>query len=221
MKISKILFISFFALLGIFLIALPIHIKSNIGETAKKRSLYNNEVISLPEFNHLIVAHNSCFEISDGEENTIIYSFPEDSLIDIIEYRISGDTLILPQQKTRKFQSVKIRCGNLESITSQVSLSIEKSQDTLSICSKAGQTIIRGNNFKQLNIIGQGGKLRTASSIYIDELNVHLNKSKLDFYDTKVDRLNATMENNAKMTIKRANSININKDKTCQFKENS
>jgi len=221
MKTSKKIFLSFFALMLIILIALPIYIKKSISDAVIQKEEYNQEEISLPPFNHLIINNNTCTEIGEADENTISYSFPKDSLIDVIEYQLSGDTLILPSQETRKKQRVKINCGKLKSITYQVSLSINKSQDTLTICSKAGQAIIRGDSFKQLNIEGQGGKVRTTKSLYIDELNVHLNNTKLDFYNVQINKLNATMKNKARLSIKKANSISISKDETCQFKESA
>ncbi len=219
MKTSKILFISFFGLIGIFLIALPIQVKKSISETAVLQSSFKKEHIALPTFNHLIVSNNSCLEIGDSERNTLIYSFPEDSLIDEINYQLVGDTLILPYQDTRNKQSVKIKCGSLKSITCKVRLTINKSQDTLNIISETGPINIKGDSFEQINIRGTGGSIRTMNRVEINELNAKLDNTRIIFDHALVQNLNAELEYNAKISINKALNIVIKKDGSSRYEE--
>lgn len=221
MKTSKILFISFFSLIGIILISIPIIIRSTIKDQEQTKSSYNRIEKELPKFKHLIIANNSCFSISDSDtgENTLIYSFPKDSTIDEINYQLQGDTLILPYQDTKGKQSIKVRCEKIESITCKVPLSIEMKQDTLNISSESGQIIIRSKRIKQLNIKGTGGSFRSPKPIIIEELNANLYNTRLKFHNVKVDQLNAKMTYHSELAIKKANEIIISKDDKSKFTE--
>ncbi|MDA3852848.1 MAG: hypothetical protein PF444_01190 [Bacteroidales bacterium] len=222
MKVSKILFITFFSLIGIVLLIIPIIISNSIQETENKRSIYKSVEKELPHFNHLKVANNSCFQITDSktDKNVLIYSFPEDSIIDEINFELAGDTLILPYQDTRAGQSIKVRCGKTISITCKVALSIEKAQDTLSINSESGEIIIRGKSYKQLNIKGTGGSFRTPKPFAVEHLNAKLDSTRLKFYNVKVNQLDAQLSHNSELTIEKAKEISISKDISSHFKEN-
>lgn len=222
MKISKILFISFFSLLGIILLSIPLIISSTIEEQKHTSSHYNKVERELPSFNHLIVANNSCFSISDSEsgDNKLVYSFPEDSTIDEVNYQLQGDTLILPYQDTKEKQSIKVKCGNLKSITCKVPLSIEMKQDTLNLSGESGQIIIRSEGLKQLNIIGTGGSFRTPKPFIIKELNADLYNTRIKFYNVTINQLNAKLAYHSELIIEKANEIVISKDEHSKFKEN-
>lgn len=222
MKTSKILFISFFSLLGLVLLSIPIIVSSTIKEQEHARSLFNKVEKELPVFNHLIVANNSCFSISNSEsgENTLIYSFPKDSTIDEINFQLNGDTLTLPYQNTKDKQSIKIRCGKVKSITCKVSLSIKMAQDTLNISSESGQILMRSESIKQLNIKGTGGSIRTPKPFIIEELNADLYNTRLKFNNIKINQLNASMAYHSELIISRANEIIISKDSESKFQEN-
>ncbi len=112
MKTSKIIFISFFSAVGLFLLSLLIQVDPQKFENEK----YQNETIALPSFNHLIVEKEYNLTLVQGLADSIKLTYEKGVVIAKPIYTMRGDTLVISPEPNKDFCFYELSFKNLKSI---------------------------------------------------------------------------------------------------------
>ncbi len=112
MKTSKIIFISFFGVVGLFLLSLLIQVDPKKFENEN----IQNETISLPSFNHLIVEKEYNLTLIQDLADSIKLTHEKGVVIAQPIYTMRGDTLIIKHERNEDYRFFEIHFKNLKSI---------------------------------------------------------------------------------------------------------
>lgn len=183
MKTSRIIFISYFSIIGLFLISLMI-----MGFAFKNKNHGNfnpenikHETISLDSFTHIQASENCRITIKSATNNELIYTSFDNKEIVKPTYRIENDTLFVAATQTNMNNNIELHVkyiltiiGNncnytLRSFTqNELNIDMKKSNVTFYEQSSIGslkmslnnQSKCSGNNFNIANLILQSHNSR-------------------------------------------------------------
>ncbi len=116
MKTSRIIFISFFSIIGLFLAGFMI-MGFIYNDRSKNYPTFKEEAITLESYSHIVV-HNDCNVIirTDGINQLSYHSNP-DSVQIKPEFRINNDTLFILSTRTNLLRHIQLKVNNLVSIS--------------------------------------------------------------------------------------------------------
>ncbi len=178
MKTSKIIFISFFGAIGLFLLSLLIQVDPKKFENEK----YQNETIALPSFNHLIVEKEYNLTLVQGLADSIKLTYEKGVVIAKPIYTMRGDTLVISPEPNKDFWFYELSFKNLKSIKA-TSCKFE----------------LRKLSLQNLYINGTGAEINFSDAVELDSLKMNLffnsqfwtNSSKLKTVQLIADKSNA------------------------------
>jgi len=94
MKTSKIIFITFFGVIGLFLLSLIIQTDPKNRGNRELQEM-KREAFTLPSISHLIVHEGCNVRLTSGQADSIKIGYHKDLVLDHPVFSVSGDTLII------------------------------------------------------------------------------------------------------------------------------
>jgi hypothetical protein len=185
MKTSKIIFITFFGIIGLFLLSLLIQTNPEKRGNKELREM-NREAVSLPKFSHLIVHGDFPFTLLKGNADSIKFGYARDLQLIQPIYFLKGDTLIVDPIPNNKGYYIEVLCSRLKSITLE-----------------GARLDIQEINFSALRIDGRKSEISLNNMVSIDSAIIQLrDSSRLWCNDSKIKLLQIIMQNsNAEFNI--------------------
>lgn len=210
MKTSKIILITFFGIIGLFLLSLTIQVKPRIIEAVSKS-------VSLPQFRHLVVNSSCNLTLSVGSNDSIRWIYKKNTNPDPPSFSSKGDTLFINWQMVKQdpFFLIEVSCNDLESVT--------VSESTLKLNQlKAEKFQIIGNqcnvNFRDhisvdsIAIDLENGSNLSCSNSTFRSANIKLLSSQASFYNVPIDELTANIRLNSVLSANQVLHANVSKD---------
>ena len=215
MKTSKIIFISFFGVVGLFLLSLLIQVPRQ-----ERGFQFESETEALPQFSHLVVTKEANLQVSYGTSDSIRLSHDKGAIITKPVYWTKGDTLIVDPIPNQENFFLNLTCSGLKSITLTESR-VELNQITL------------GN----LQIEGKNAEINFSYNVSIDSLwlnlsldsrfwcnsstlkivNLIADKSNADFSIDKISELKAELRDSSELSTWKVLRSDVKSDETSRY----
>jgi hypothetical protein len=178
MKTSKIIFITFFGIIGLFLLSLLIQTDPEKRGNKELREM-NREAVSLPKFSHLIVQGDFPFTLLKGNADSIKFGYARDLQLIKPIYFMKGDTLIVDPIPNNKGYYIEVLCTQLKSITLE-----------------GARLDIQEINFSALKIEGSKSEISLNNMVSIDSATIQLKEgSRLWCNDSQFKFLQLNIQN--------------------------
>jgi len=216
MKTSKIIFISFFSIIGLFLLSLMIQKKDPTND----RNNMKEEKFALPPFSHLIITKGSTVRLSSGMSDSIKLGYNKEWKMEHPVYFVNKDTLTIEPYPEKKGYYTELICRDLKSITIlQARLDIDSFHvDSLKLEGTCCEVDI--NNLaaiKSLNIHLQSKSWLWCNSPTIDLINLNLEQSKSEFNVDQFVELKAELRDSSELSAGKVLHSNVKTDETSRY----
>lgn len=220
MKTSRIIFISFFSILGLFLLSLMIEIPQETKFFAQSHAL--------PHFSHLVVKGKPNVNIvlvnQSAKSDSLSFSFlkADDSSKGL--YLIKGDTLFIDVDNCDDLNHVTLNCLRIpviEANNARLFLSGDTTvhiRDTVSIV--ATSSFVSVNNMcsdLKMNLSLNEKSILDCQSKNIETVYISLNSSNAIFYNLSICKLTGVLANSSMLNVNSATHLNITSDKSSRF----
>lgn len=224
MKTSRILFISFFGLIGVVLLSLliPAPEKSKTEmESAKDR--FREIVKEIPVFKHLKVEPRCFVEVfaSDSLPNRITISEPVDSVPHEVAFYLLGDTLVVTSTDKHEGNYAKLYCGDLLSYTALGRIKISNRQHSILVCAQKGGNVEVGTRFSGTRLfVGATEKGKVYSRCdKITYVKAQLNNAELKVYKANLDSVQVVAQNGSNIRLQSPAWLQMQKDGSSKYYE--
>jgi len=215
MKTSKIIFISFFGVIGLFLLSLLIQVPKG-----KHDVNFETETVALPQFSHLVVTKGANLQVTFGASDSIKLSHNKGIIITKPVYWTKGDTLIVDPIPNQENFFLELTCRTLKSISLTESR-IDLRQIGL------GNLQIEGTNaeisFNDNVIIDSlclnlsSGSQFWCNSSTLKTVNLIADKSNADFSIDQITELKAELRDSSELSTWKVLRSDIKTDESSRY----
>jgi len=219
MKTSKIIFISFFSVIGLFLLSLMIQTDPKNRGDRESREM-KQEAFALPSISHLIVNEGCNVRLTGGQTDSIKIGYGKDLVLDHPVFTISGDTLIIDKFPNNKGFYTEVICTDLKSVQiSNAYLNIEeKSFSELNIEGVNSTIDINNNTSIQLASI----HLTTNSRLWCNNstlktVQLITDKSNAEFNINQIAELKAELRDSSELSTWKVLHSDVKTDETSRY----
>ena len=230
MKTSKIILISFSSFIGLLLLSFFIvGITFNDAARRERNAIFiankkREKTIKIENhFKHIFIKNKSFILIKHGEEQLLEHYTNENSLNKPI-FEVKNDTLFLGFQSNIRTKLTLKDVNNLKSI-SGVNASVTLSgleMPTLNLYFNGGKVDLTDNTkVKNINVtLSEKSRLNIHNNVVVDTLNLDINNSKINFWNTKrkIPYLKGTINNKSDVRIPKALHINLDIDESSKLR---
>jgi uncharacterized protein YjhX (UPF0386 family) len=225
MKISKILFIAFFGLIGIVMLSFLIPASE---ESLKKHGVYHGDInfvdvnVSVPEFNHLKVEKDCRLYVytTKSDSNHFSIKVPADSVPIIPQYHLTGDTLVISSTRAYRYRNINLYCANADSYISSGNIWLETNQDTLKLRADGGRIELLKEQVGSVVKIEARNKSRiTCRNENLREVYADLDASQLYVYRSYPDTINVKAYNGSRIQTKQPKVLHCERDRSSRYYE--
>lgn len=220
MKTSKIIFISFFSMLGLFLMSLMIDIPQD-------PKLFGHEH-ALPPFTHLVVKGKSTVNVvlasQLGKSDSLSFYFTKDDCLSKGLYQSKGDTLLIDVENCDNLNQVILKCLKLPVIkANNASLFLSGDttvhiRDTVLIVGTSSyiEIMYLGSDLKMNALLNDKSTLNCYSK-NIESVSISLNSSNAFFNNLSISSLTGVLVDDSHLDVSSATHLNITSDKSSKF----
>jgi len=220
MKTSKIIFISFFSMLGLFLMSLLIDIPQD-------PKLFGHEH-ALPSFSHLVIKGKPTVNVvlasQLAKNDSLSFYFTKDDCSSNGLYQTKGDTLLIDVENCDNLNHVILKCLKLPDITANnasLFLSGDTAMNIRDTVSIVGTSSFVGINNMcsdlKMNLSFNDKSILDCQSKNIATVNISLNSSNAFFYDLSIGNLTGVLSNGSILNVSSATHLNITSDNSSKF----
>jgi len=219
MKTSKIIFISFFGVVGLFLLSLLIQTDPEKRGNKELREMKKEEV-ALPAISCLIVNEGCNVRITRGVSDSLKFGYKKDLVLEHSIYTVVGDTLIINKFPNDKGFYTDILCSKLTAIQITNSyINIDQNNFPELNIEGANSTIDINNDVSiQLATIHltAGSKLWFNNSI-LEKVQLNLEKSSADFNIDDISEMKAELRDSSELTVQKVLHSDVKTDETSHY----
>ncbi len=215
MKTSNTIFISFFGVIGLFLLSFLIQVPHD-----KRDMNFENVTEALPQFSHLVVTKGANLQVSYGTADSIRLSHDKGVIVTKPVYWTQGDTLIVDPVPNQENFFLNLTCSGLKSITLAESR-VELSQITL------GSLQIECNNAEinfsyDVKIDSLWLKLSSDSRFWCNSstlktVNLIADQSNADFSIDQIAELKAELRDSSELSTWKVLRSNVQTDESSRY----
>lgn len=219
MKLSNKILLGFFSFILIYMIAAFTEVRLKGDYNQMDGDSGTAESVDLPLVHHLILPDvQRMFQVRGSEQSRLETRSKSGNALAGLKYELHGDTLEIvnfefsdgDHANTRIYLS-KLR--SLEVNGTSVFIN-DLQQDSLIIHQKGGLIRMQENNqLKTLVLESTSDADFEAAGFQLNNLTVQANRSNVRFYNI-VNELNGGLQNNSRLFIRSANSIQFTKDES-------
>lgn len=216
MKISNIIFISFFSVISLFMLSLTIQTRDTRDRVY---SGLKHESYALPAFSHLIVKEGCNVRLDNGPADSLQVDYLRGLKLEQPVYSVSGDTLIIEASPAGQAVFTSLSCSNLKSLRIT--------------CAELNAS---GLNCSRLKIDQLSSRITIDSSSSLDTLTLHsidshcradlnrmksvqvsLKKSTAEFWGGTIEELSAEIRDTSSLNIIRVLLSNVRSDESSSY----
>ena len=227
MKINKIIFLSHWAIIVLFLLSLTI-----VGFTFKNKEDYSRRIgesslekksIALNTFQHIYIESGCRVNISGSSESKLLYSNIKTKKEVKPLYEVRNDTLFISSSKTNLGEWIDIHTNNLQSITSigsQINI-YNLNDDELTINGDHARFNISNNSsISFANIILKNNSDLQGWNYKGNALKLDIKASKVQFSSEnhKLDRIDGSVSSNSTVRLPKTRIIDVESDNSSEIK---
>jgi hypothetical protein len=215
MKTSKIIFISFFGIIGLFLLSLLIQVPEG-----KRDAKLESESKALPQFSHLVVSKGANLQVSYGASDSIRLSHDKGIIITQPVFWTKGDTLVVDPIPNQGNFFLELTCSVLKSISLNESR-VDLRQITLSNLQIEG-TNAEINFSYNVTIDSMWMNLSSGSQFWCNSsklkaVQLTANKSNADFSIDQIADLKADLRDSSELSTWKVLRSNVQTDETSRY----
>ncbi len=224
MKISKIIFTSYFSILGLFLLSLMVlGYKYSDKEYPRKyqQDQLKSKNLSLESFSHLVIDPDCQVIIKVGDKPSLLdYRFDATKGAVDPDFKMQNDTLYLTSTNNCRY-GVVITCNQLLTVIGKNcvitldsmhvdNLMVDSNQSTITLNRKAHINSLKLNGINHSNINSWGSKVR--------KMNFYINSSNLNSHSMpRMEELEGQIINHSNVRLVQAKKMNVVTDETSVF----
>jgi len=216
MKTSKIIFISTFGIIGLFLLSLLIQFDPH------KKGISNTEFekVSLPHFSYLIINKGASVTVSFGISDSLMFSHNKGVVTTKPVYRTSGDTLIIDIVPQQDNSDLELTCSGLKSI-SLADSRIDLKQISLENLQIEGENA-EINFYDKVIVNSLKVSLTKEARFYCDdsslkEIELKLNHSNAELRVDNILEINAELRDSSELSTWKVLKSDITTDETSRY----
>ncbi len=222
MKISSILFIGFFSVIGLamsmFLIPADEEYLNSKGSHFANSHEYEGRNFNIPNFTYLKVMPDCKVRIRTVQDS--IWHFNQNQLKDsakiLPEYHMSGDTLIITSTRAYYQNEINLYSGDIAMVESMGEVYLESAQRQLTIHMNGGRVILeRKQQANQVSFQGEGGRFDCWSDS-LQVLDVNLTDMYFECSSRQLTDLNVQAQN-SEVRSRIPLNMNIHRDESSKF----
>ena len=116
MKTSNIILISFFSVIGIFLLSLMIQAEPKKVDYNRPMGQMKTETHTLPKFSHLKVGRGCYLLYTQANGDSIHYSYPQETKFEKPVFEVRGDTLFVRNSGQKNLSAINVYASSVNSI---------------------------------------------------------------------------------------------------------
>jgi hypothetical protein len=216
MKTSKIIFISFFGVIGLFLLSLLIQIDPD----KKRKDLIENEAFAIPPFNHLVVEKGSNLTLIQDLADSIKLTYEKGIIISKPVYSMKGDTLVISPVASKDYCFIELRFRNLNSIQATNCSFVMNKISAESLLIEA--TSVQINFYDAVALDSLKIKLSTGSNLWcysstLKTVNLIADKSNVDFSIDQLAELKAELLDSSELSTWKVLRSDIKTDESSRY----
>jgi len=213
MKTSKIIFISFFGLLGLFLLSLLIQVPHDIPAQTEVHET------SLTGIRNVFISNRYGVRLEQGDRDKVFFYYVEGQKPEVLPFRISNDTLIIDSLGQNQIGELFLNLSSFQKID------LANSEISLNNYKKSFMTIdgIKSRvHFNECTIDSLYLHLKADSELWTDNqafafLSVILDRSRGEFYSDRIRELQAVLRDNAELSVYKVNKSQVDSDESSRF----
>ncbi|TAJ11682.1 hypothetical protein DMA11_15945 [Marinilabiliaceae bacterium JC017] len=220
MKISRIIFISYFSVIGLCLLSLMVmgfvyNDKEFFGERGEAFETITEE---LEPFSHISVDDDCIVAVQTGETNSLLYHYNKKDKAQPV-YEVRNDTLFVISTRNVLYGQVDLMVGKIKSISGRncrISL-YDIHQDDLFLAGENARINLGHKvDFGSLNVLLKDSSELNYWHFNAKELRLNIqNNSRFRCHsDQKVELLEGKISNNSKATLPDAKRIQLDVDES-------
>jgi hypothetical protein len=215
MKTSKIIFISFFGVIGLFLLSLLIQVPKG-----KHDVNFETETVALTQFSHVVVTKGANLQVTFGASDSIKLSHKKGIIITKPVYWTKGDTLIVDPIPNQENLFLELTCRTLKSISltesridlRQIGLGNLKIEGTNAEISFYDNVVI---DSLCLNL--SSGSHFWCNSSTLKTVNLIADKSNVDFSIDQIAELKAELRDSSELSTWKVLRSDIKTDESSRY----
>lgn len=216
MKTSRIIFISFFSVISLFMLSLTIQTKNPSDHAYRE---LNHESYALPAFSHLVIKEGCNVRLNEGPSDSLRVDYPRELTLEHPVYSVNGDTLIIEASPRGEAFFTSLSCNNLKSLRIP-----------------SAELNVSGLNSSKLNIDQMSSRIYIDSSSSLDTLIMHsidsyyrtdlkrmksvqvlLKKSTAEFWGGTIEEMSAEISDTSSLRINKVLLSNVKSDESSNY----
>lgn len=217
MKTSRIIFISFFSVISLFLLSLTIQTK-NLSENVYKE--LKHESYALPAFSHLIIEEGCNVRVNEGPADSLQVDYPRELKLEHPVYSASGDTLIIKATPHGKAFFTSLSCNNLKSlrITSAELNASKLKCSSLKIDELNSRIYIESSSSVDTLILHSVDSRYRGDLKRMKSVQILLEKSSAEFWGGTIEEMSAEIRDTSTLNISKVLLSNVKSDESSNYK---
>jgi len=214
MKTSKIIFISFFGIIGLFLLSLLIQVPQE-----KRGMKIETETEALPKFSHLEITKGANIIVSYGSSDSIKLAHNKGVIVTKPVYWTKGDTLIVDPIPNQENFFLELTCSGLKSISlTESHMDIKQiSLDNLRIEGTKAEIGFYDVTIDSLSMSLSSESRFWCSNSKVKKVNLIADKSNADFSIDPIAELKAELHESSELSAGKVLQSNVTSDETSRY----
>ena len=216
MKISRVIFISFFSVISLFMLSLTIQTKNPSDHAYRE---LNHESYALPAFSHLVIKEGCNVRLDEGPSDSLQVDYPRELKLEHPVYSVNGDTLIIEASPRGEAFFTSLSCNNLKSLRIT-----------------SAELNVSGLNCSRLKIDQISSRIYIDSSSSLDTLTLHsidshyrtdlkrmksaqvlLEKSSAEFWSGTIEEMSAEIRDTSTLNLSKVLLSNVKSDESSSY----
>ncbi|HNZ71730.1 MAG TPA: hypothetical protein PKJ43_03865 [Prolixibacteraceae bacterium] len=214
MKTSKIIFITFFGVIGLFLLSLLIQVPQE-----KRGMKIETETEALPKFSHLEITKGANLIVSYGSSDSIKLAHNKGVIVTKPVYWTKGDTLIVDPIPNQENFFLELTCSGLKSISlTESHMDIKQiSLDNLRIEGTKAEIGFYDVTIDSLSMSLSSESRFWCSNSKVKKVNLIADKSNADFSIDPIAELKAELHESSELSAGKVLQSNVTSDETSRY----
>ncbi len=216
MKISRIIFISFFSVFTLFMLSLTIQTED------REKNMFDEmkqEKIALPAFSHLIIKDGCNVGLNYSPVDSLKIGYSRDLKLERPIYSIKGDTLIIESFPDKKGFYTNLSCSSLKLISlTHARLDISNFKcSKLKIDEVSSSIYINSSSTLDTLIMHCIDSHYRIDAKGLKSVQILLKKSRAEFYGGTIEEMKAELRDTSNLSTNKVLLSNIKADESSRY----
>lgn len=215
MKTSKIILISFFSLVGLFMLSLLIQVDMRHPEP-----YFNEAAIALPAFNHLVLINSGKVNVFQAGGDSAKMNYDLHTEAEMPGFELKTDTLVLRWPSKQNTWDRSIHCSALKTVrveNSQLNIK-EFNGDSLRVYAHSGDVYVNNianNAYVSLDLTAKS--FVKINGVQVGRVDANFSFSKAKLHIEQLGELNAVLADSSHLYSRKVLHSNVRADNSSRF----